>query len=310
LKRPSFQFYPADWRGNAKLSRCSWGARGAWIAILGLLHDSDEYGVLRWPLKDIVNAIGCPPSLVRELAEKDVLKGADAGAVPALIYRPKSGRKLGPPITILADTVGPCWYSSRMVEDEYKRQHAGGSTRFGADGGAPSPRQGEADSTSPSRSPSRRQGDGSSSSSSSSPQNPSGSSDGGGDARARPRGWHGWAAWFAAHGHPIDGNNVSARTSFGALVAEFDADIAHRPSLPDELAAAIAAAEESNADVRVMPAYAWAVVQRSRSTPSGPARPKRESVGDFNRREAAKLARELGLDTGDGQAIDAEATGA
>lgn len=103
---------------------------------------------------------------------------------------------------------------------------------------------------------------------------------------------------------------MSARTSFGALVAEFDADIAHRPSLPDELAAAIAAAEESNADVRVMPAYAWAVVQRSRSTPSGPARPKRESVGDFNRREAAKLARELGLDTGDGQAIDAEATGA
>jgi hypothetical protein len=58
MKRPSFQFYPADWRGNANLRRCSEAARGAWMDILCLLHDSDTYGIVRWPLVDLANAAG------------------------------------------------------------------------------------------------------------------------------------------------------------------------------------------------------------------------------------------------------------
>ena len=64
MKRPSFQFYVADWRLDQKLRRCSPAARGVWIDILCLLHDSDEqYGVLRWPLL-ITLAILAPLSLI------------------------------------------------------------------------------------------------------------------------------------------------------------------------------------------------------------------------------------------------------
>lgn len=122
MKRPSFQFYPADWRNNAKLRRCSWAARGAWAEVMGLFHDSDEYGLLRWPLKEIAQALGCPLALLKELAEKGVLKGADKGVVTTFIYTPTSGRKAGPAVTLIPEQEGPIWYCSRMVRDEYIRQ--------------------------------------------------------------------------------------------------------------------------------------------------------------------------------------------
>lgn len=122
MKRPSFQFYPADWRNNAKLRRCSWAARGAWVEVMGLLHDSDDYGLLTWPLKEIAQALGCPLSLLKELAEKGVLKGVDKGTAPTFIYTPVSGRKSGPTVTLIESREGPIWYCSRMVRDEYVRQ--------------------------------------------------------------------------------------------------------------------------------------------------------------------------------------------
>lgn len=129
MKRPSFQFYPADWRNNAKLSRCSWGARGAWLEVMCLLHDSEEYGLLRWPLKDIAQAVGAPIKLLNELIAKGVLKGGDKG-FDAFVYVPRSGRKDGAPVTLIQSGTECVWYSSRMVEDEYKRQNSGGVTRF------------------------------------------------------------------------------------------------------------------------------------------------------------------------------------
>ncbi len=59
MKRPSFQFYPGDWRSNAKLRRCSFAERGVWLEVLALMHDSEQYGVLTWPLQDIALAVGC-----------------------------------------------------------------------------------------------------------------------------------------------------------------------------------------------------------------------------------------------------------
>ncbi len=167
MKRPSFQFYPADWRNNAKLRRCSWGARGAWIELLGLLHDSDDYGLLRWPLKQIAQALGCPVKLLNELVECGVLYGVEKGACEALVYTPRSGRKNGEPVELVAAQQGPLWFSPRMVRDEYVRTVRGENTRFSDENNPqnPSPKGGLGAGNGDAPSP--RQGDGSTSSSSS-----------------------------------------------------------------------------------------------------------------------------------------------
>lgn len=133
--RPSFQFYPGDWRKNANLRRCSPAARGIWMDVLCVLHDSDEYGVVRWPLVDLANAAGAPIKLVRELVDKSVLKGGDKTITEPFVYRPISGRQEGDPVELVPVQAGPLWYSSRMVKDEYVRQRRGEATRFGEDGG-------------------------------------------------------------------------------------------------------------------------------------------------------------------------------
>jgi len=158
MKRPAFQFYPGDWKKNAKLRRCSPAARGVWMDILCLFHDAeDEYGVLRWPLKDIANAAGASMAFVRELVDKGVLKGADKEA-PAYVYRPKHAGKVGEPVTLVIHDGGPVWFSSRMVRDEWVRQRRGESTRFDS--------ANQPDSRSPKAGIGERQGDGPSTSSS------------------------------------------------------------------------------------------------------------------------------------------------
>jgi len=132
LKRPSFQFYPADWRNNAKLRRCSEAARGAWVDVLCLLHDLDEYGVCRWPLAELARAAGVQLKLVKELVSKDVLKGADKGATD-YIYTPRHAGKFGEPVTLVVAGEGPCWYCSRFVRDEYVRQRRGQGSRFSSE---------------------------------------------------------------------------------------------------------------------------------------------------------------------------------
>ncbi len=129
MKRPSFQFYPADWRNNAKLRRCSDAARGAWMDILCLLHDMDEYGVCRWPLVDLAKAANVKIKLVRELVEKNVLKGDDSGAEP-YVYMPYHGGKYGESVVLVENNDGPVWYCSRLVRDEHVRQKRGQNTRF------------------------------------------------------------------------------------------------------------------------------------------------------------------------------------
>ena len=68
MSRPSFQFYPDDWRNNSKLRRCSWAARGVWAEVICLMHDGEIYGVLPWTLKEIGRALGCPMTHLKELA--------------------------------------------------------------------------------------------------------------------------------------------------------------------------------------------------------------------------------------------------
>lgn len=134
MRRPAFQFYTGDWQGNAKLKRCTKAEKGIWIDVLCLLHDSEEeYGVLRWPLKELAQAVGCKVAELSQLRRKGVLKGADIGErCAAFIYRPRHGGREGEPVELLAEQDGPIWYSSRMVRDEYIRQRRGGETRFEA----------------------------------------------------------------------------------------------------------------------------------------------------------------------------------
>lgn len=137
MKRPAWQHYPADWRSNAKLRRCSWAARGVWMEVLGLMHDSDEYGILRWPLKEIANGVGCPLALAKELADKQVIKGDDLRLEIAYVYAASHAGKRGPEVVLIPGQNGPIWFSSRMVRDEHNRIVRGIGTRFG---GEPNPK--------------------------------------------------------------------------------------------------------------------------------------------------------------------------
>jgi hypothetical protein len=169
VKRPSFQFYPADWQANSNLRRCSHEERGIWLDVLCLLHDQEPYGLIRWPLIEIAQAVGTSVAKLRGIVTKGVLKGADAGErVQAVVFVPRHGRKDGPPVTILPEQEGPVWYSSRMLVDEYKRVIRGESS---APDYSPKPPFGEAPKPTPDPSPSRARASSSSSSSSSTSAN-------------------------------------------------------------------------------------------------------------------------------------------
>lgn len=166
MKRPSFQFYPGDWQTNSNLKRCTRLEKSVWLDVLCLMHDQEEYGVLRWTLKEIAEAAHCKVSELKSLHEKGVLKGADKGhTCGAYIYVPRSGRRDGDPVELLSEQQGPIWYSSRFVRDEYVRTIRGESSRFSeAPDDAPKPPKGERTKAAP-KPPF---GDGASSSSSSS----------------------------------------------------------------------------------------------------------------------------------------------
>jgi len=133
MSRPSFQFYPGDWQRNAKLRRCSHAERGIWIDVLCLMHDNeDEYGMLRWPLRDIAKAVGCRPAELLKLREKGVLKGADPGErCEPYSFTPRHAGRDGEPEVLIPAQDGPVWYSSRLVRDEHVRKKRGIGTRFG-----------------------------------------------------------------------------------------------------------------------------------------------------------------------------------
>lgn len=121
MRRPSFQFYPGDWSANPNLKRCSFAEKGIWLEVMCLMHDQPEYGVLRWSIKEIAEAVKCRTADLQSLVRKGVLKGSDEQIAEPFVYVPRSGRKDGDPVTLVGTQAGPLWYSSRMVKDEYVR---------------------------------------------------------------------------------------------------------------------------------------------------------------------------------------------
>jgi hypothetical protein len=86
------------------------------------MHDSDEYGVLRWELPEIAQAIGCTVKDLQELRRYGILKGAEKDSI-SQSYKETFTQRNAPAIEVelIREQLGPIWYSSRMVKDEYLR---------------------------------------------------------------------------------------------------------------------------------------------------------------------------------------------
>lgn len=90
MKRPSFQFYPADWRKDSALQTCSLAARGMWIELMCVMHECSQYGTLTIngrPLQpaQIARLVGETEDtvcgLLNELEDAAIFSRDDTGAI-------------------------------------------------------------------------------------------------------------------------------------------------------------------------------------------------------------------------------------
>lgn len=117
MKRPAFQFYPADWRKDMALQSCSVAARGLWIDLLCIAHECEPYGHLTVNGKPMTTAqIGRHTGLTERECAKLVAELEDAGVVS----RTEEG----------------AIYSRRMVRDEDLRNRRAEGGKGGAEHGA------------------------------------------------------------------------------------------------------------------------------------------------------------------------------
>ena len=116
MKRPSFQFYPADWRKDTALQFCSLAARGLWVEMMCIAHECEPYGHLVVNGKPMNNAqIGRLVGISAKECDKLLGELFDAG-VPS---RADDG-------TI---------FSRRMVRDEEIREKRAAGGKLGAEHG-------------------------------------------------------------------------------------------------------------------------------------------------------------------------------
>lgn len=89
-KKPSFQFYPGDWRKDQNLSRASLEAKGAMIEIMCLAFECEKRGVLKtgktpWSVDEIAHAIGGDKNknihAIEELLKLKVIKKDKKNAI-------------------------------------------------------------------------------------------------------------------------------------------------------------------------------------------------------------------------------------
>lgn len=80
MKRPAFQFYPADWRKDMALQSCSVAARGLWIDMMCIAHECEPYGHLTVNGKPMTAAqIGRHTGLTERECAKLINELTDAG---------------------------------------------------------------------------------------------------------------------------------------------------------------------------------------------------------------------------------------
>lgn len=115
-KNPWMKFYPTDWRSDPRLRMCSLAARGLWIELCGLMHESEPYGHL------LVS--GRAPTD----AQVGVLAGAPSEQISDLIGELESAG-------VFSRTKDGVIYSRRMTRDMKKSAIA---RKNGQNGGNPS----------------------------------------------------------------------------------------------------------------------------------------------------------------------------
>ncbi len=90
MKRPAFQFYPADWRKDVELQSCSMAAQGLWINVMCLAHECEPYGHLTINGKAMTAAqlgrqvgLGAKEceALLAELVDAGVAKKTEEGVI-------------------------------------------------------------------------------------------------------------------------------------------------------------------------------------------------------------------------------------
>lgn len=117
MKRPAFQFYPADWRKDVELRSCSLAARGLWIDLLCIAHECEPYGHLMlngrpMTVANITGQIGVPAAQVKKLLDELLANG------------------------VARQTTEGAIYSKRMVDDERLREARAEGGKAGAGHGA------------------------------------------------------------------------------------------------------------------------------------------------------------------------------
>lgn len=116
MKRPAFQFYPADWRKDVELRSCSIAARGLWIDILCIAHECDPYGHL---------AINGRPMTAAKLAGQVGLTAAQCKTLLDELIENGVARIDGEGVI----------YSKRMVQDEDVRNRRADGGKAGSEHG-------------------------------------------------------------------------------------------------------------------------------------------------------------------------------
>ena len=107
MKRPSFQFYPADWRNDPALRACSDLARLLWIELLCIMHEGSPYGFLTLPNGEPIST-----KMIEKFSNFDQKNYKKIS---------KLFQELEKNGVIKCDSRGR-YYSKRMVSDEAERQ--------------------------------------------------------------------------------------------------------------------------------------------------------------------------------------------
>lgn len=131
-RKPWFKFYSRDWRSNAKLRLCSFGARGLWADLLSLMHESVHPGFLL-----VEGVVPTPRQLMGLLggSEREIkMLLAELGATSVYSI---TGEPMSPDLETLIPKAMPkgVMFSRRMVRDEFKAQ---ADKANGRSGGNPS----------------------------------------------------------------------------------------------------------------------------------------------------------------------------
>ncbi len=116
MKRPAFQFYPADWRKDVELQSCSMAAQGLWINLMCVMHECEPYGHA---------AINGRAMTAAQIGRQVGLTAAEAEALLSELLDAGVAKREGE---------GPI-YSKRMVSDERVRNARAEGGKSGAEHG-------------------------------------------------------------------------------------------------------------------------------------------------------------------------------